>query len=216
MSPLPPPESAERVSDARLAEILADYKTQHFSSILDIHKALTELAELRSHRSQGGGVGIKASIQAEAALEFYADPVTYEEILLSEWFRDNPGKDASTGYRCGRVDVTARSGFAIAPIWKDYPGKRAKEALAAIRSALAPPDGEVTEAAYTPALIHYDGEGDGYWEFLQADTATVTGQVVAANVEPIWDMADDSNLLGFRIYDIAEVLDRAALTRTGK
>lgn len=54
---------------------------------------------------------------------------------------------------------------------------------------------------YVPQVIHYDGEGDPYWQFVERDTATVTGEVFAANVEMLMDF--DGNVIGFNIYDPA-------------
>lgn len=54
---------------------------------------------------------------------------------------------------------------------------------------------------YRPQVIHYDGEGDPYWQFVERDVPTVTGQVFAANVEMIMDF--DGTVIGFNIYDQA-------------
>lgn len=52
---------------------------------------------------------------------------------------------------------------------------------------------------YKARITHYEGEGDPYWQFVESDVTTVTGQVFAANVEKLTDF--DGNLVGFTIYE---------------
>ncbi len=68
----------------------------------------------------------------------------------------------------------------------------AQLALSAIPSTVS------GETGYRPQIIHYAGEGDPYWQFVERDVATVTGQVFAANVEMLTDF--DGNIVGFTIY----------------
>ncbi len=96
-------------------------------------------------------------------------------------------------------------------VWDDDLGRdlaeirkaHGKMIAANIRALLppAPTGGENTGAEYRPVIIHFDGEGDPYWEFVERDTLTVTGMVFAANVEQLSDA--DGKLIGFRIYDPA-------------
>lgn len=53
-------------------------------------------------------------------------------------------------------------------------------------------------AEYVPALIR--NESAGFTSFVVEDVTTVTGQMCAMNVEPLYRLSDRS-LIGFRIYD---------------
>ena len=57
--------------------------------------------------------------ELEAGLAFYASKANYADVPLQQWFRENEGKDAPTGYRCGNIDISAKPGHAIAPIFAD-------------------------------------------------------------------------------------------------
>ncbi len=57
--------------------------------------------------------------EMEAGLAFYASKANYADVPLQQWFRENEGKDAPTGYRCGNIDISAKPGHAIAPIFAD-------------------------------------------------------------------------------------------------
>lgn len=58
---------------------------------------------------------------------------------------------------------------------------------------------EAEPVAYSPQLIRYDGEGDPYWEIVNADVASVTDALVAANVEFIRDL-QTRKVIGLRVY----------------
>lgn len=100
------------------------------------------------------------------------------------------------------LEGSATTGFSVLPVIALQP-EFAKNAAKAIRDLI-----DISRAAYStprplgeyePKIIHYDGEGDSYWQFVERDTSTVTGQVFAANVEMLTDF--DGNLIGFTIYD---------------
>lgn len=71
----------------------------------------------------------------------------------------------------------------------------------AFMAVVAPAPQEQVSERYTPKIIHFDGEGDPHWEFVERDCPTITDLVFAANVEKLLDA--DRNLIGFRIYDPA-------------
>lgn len=52
---------------------------------------------------------------------------------------------------------------------------------------------------YVPQVIFYNGEGMPYYEFVTEDSPTVTGQMFAANVEPLWDWTA-KRIIGFRVH----------------
>lgn len=67
--------------------------------------------------------------RAREALEFYANPKTYQEQSREAWREENPTKDPTVAMRCGRFSVEANPGFVIAPIHHDGQGNRARAAL---------------------------------------------------------------------------------------
>jgi hypothetical protein len=60
------------------------------------------------------------------------------------------------------------------------------------------------EQAYRPCLIR--NEEGRFIEFVERDVATVTGEMMALNVEPIYDMMT-RKVIGYRLYDDALFLN---------
>lgn len=58
---------------------------------------------------------------------------------------------------------------------------------------------EATE--YRPSIIHYDGEGDAYWEFILEDVPALVEVPRAAEVEIVRRLDGDREVIGVRVYD---------------
>lgn len=106
---------AERERDVALRLIELSHKVQ---AVQKEHIRAT-MAEARAEAAE------KRIAELEAGLAFYASKASYADIPLEQWFRDNSGKDATTGYRCGNIDIVAKAGHAIPPIFADL-GARAR------------------------------------------------------------------------------------------
>lgn len=70
-----------------------------------------------------------------------------------------------------------------------------------LRAALEAVSSIHEAAGYHPQVIHYDGKGDGYHEFINADVPAITDPFEARNVEAIRSIDGDRPIIGFRIYD---------------